>query len=49
LFLLLAFVRNFRLVLYLFVYLAVFLLFTYFTTLPLFNGVAISIPILRCC
>jgi hypothetical protein len=47
--LLLALVLNLQLGFCLFVYLAVFLLFTYLTTIPLFNGVAISIPILRCC
>jgi hypothetical protein len=49
LFFLLAFVRNFRLVLYLFIYLTVLLLLAYFATLPHFNGVALSTLILMCC
>jgi hypothetical protein len=47
--LLLALVLNLQLDFCLFFYLAVLLLSTYFTTLPLFSGVAISIPIARCC
>jgi hypothetical protein len=49
LFLSLAFVGNFRLVLYLFVYLTVLLLLPNFAIVPLFNGIVISIFILMCC